>query len=167
MDFINPKSNIRNPTSLNLFSHQAVMLNYIMGNGGAFAGLQINHYVAEPTIATGFTGGFVGDGEGYAAAFIVNGFNAGGYYKVFAHYQGALIINMGGAHYPAKAALHKFLHSHAVAALHLIVPGSQHIIKILAVVHVLKHINIIRAYTELGIKSGVMWVVHNAKVMIS
>ena len=96
---------------------------YIVRYPGAFAGLQVNHYIIKPTVAANFTGGFVGDAELHPAASVVNGFNTRLYYKMIAHYQGAFVGYMGGTHYPAKAALYKFFHGHAVAAFHLVVPG--------------------------------------------
>ena len=143
-----------------------IMCNHILGYLSASSCGHINHHVIKIAVAAYFAGGFVAKAEFYAAAFVVDAFDASFYDEVVAHGEGTFIIYVGSAYYPAKTALHKFFHGHAVAAFHLIIPGGQYIIKIFAVVYVLKHVDIVGAYAKFGFEGGVDGSIHRANIII-
>ena len=125
------------------------MIDHVIRYRHPFAGFQVYHHKIKPAIAAYFIGGPAGDLEVNAAFLFINGFDACFYNKIFAHFQRALIIHVHFAHQPSKAPVEEFIHTKAIAALHLVVTGGKHIVEILAVMHMVVHIYIIRAYAEL------------------
>ena len=61
------------------------MFDHILWDGDAFARCYVDHNKVEPAIAADLFCAFIGDDEFYAAAFFVDGFDAGFYDEVIAH----------------------------------------------------------------------------------